>query len=342
MPGSHTGTLPGWQDGGKPAARGARLAGLPSLIGLGARPRSCRRDTWEERGGRLGPSFKARVCFPGAGGREPQKAARGPRPVSVGSGQLREAGQAWPGSGIPVGAGRGGTVPVPAVRPELPEELLLRWLNPLAGKPGTPRLSSPRGCGGIPNGWSRQPRDQAAPQNWVSADGSRPPPPPQYRGLHFHPKTRVPQHIFTSLSVLPRKSSWRGAEQLPARWGGSRQPLQPCSLPRDLDAGVLGAGLLRLRGRSPGCLAEVYHVQVGVGEVVVAGGSPVGLDAGVLRLLAHLHHPADGLPLSVEVQVRVGQVVGVGFLRETPRVPPLGGRARSPPCPPVPQPEVPR
>lgn len=178
MPGSHTGTLPGWQDGGKPAARGARLAGLPSLIGLGARPRSCRRDTWEERGGRLGPSFKARVCFPGAGGREPQKAARGPRPVSVGSGQLREAGQAWPGSGIPVGAGRGGTVPVPAVRPELPEELLLRWLNPLAGKPGTPRLSSPRGCGGIPNGWSRQPRDQAAPQNWVSADGSRPPPPP--------------------------------------------------------------------------------------------------------------------------------------------------------------------
>lgn len=188
MPGSRTGTLPGWQDGGKPAARGARLAGLPSLIGLGARPRSCRRDTWEERGGRLGPSFKARVCFPGAGGREPQKAARGPRPVSVGSGQLREAGQAWPGSGIPVGAGRGGTVPVPAVRPELPEELLLRWLNPLAGKPGTPRLSSPRGCGGIPNGWSRQPRDQAAPQNWVSADGSRPPPPPSIAGSISIPK----------------------------------------------------------------------------------------------------------------------------------------------------------
>lgn len=46
---------------------------------------------------------------------------------------------------------------MPSAWLELPKEPLLRWLNPLAGKPGTPRLSGPRGCGGIPEGWSRQP-----------------------------------------------------------------------------------------------------------------------------------------------------------------------------------------
>lgn len=147
--------------------------------------------------------------------------------------------------------------------------------------------------------------------------------PHEYCGLHFHPKTQVPQRIFTSLPVRPREQS------APPRTGG---PSSHCSLPGDLDAGILRAGLLGAWGRPLGRLAEVHHVQVGVGEVVVAVGRLVGLDAGVLRLLAHLHHPPDGLPLLVEVQVRVGQVVGVGFLCEAPKVPPLGQ------CPCTPQP----
>lgn len=92
-----------------------------------------------------------------------------------------------------------------------------------------------------------------------------------------------------------------------------RQP-QPCSLLLDLDAGILRAGLLWERGRPLGGLAEMHHVQVGIGEVVLVGGRRAGLDAGVFRLLAHI----DDLPLVllrlVEVQVGVGQVVGVGVL----------------------------
>lgn len=174
---------------------GAQLAGLPSIIGLGARPRSRRRDTWEERCGCSGPSFKASLV---SRQQSPRRQRRGSSPSLRGQGS----------SGIPMGAGM--------------EALsLLHWINPLTGNPSTPRLSGPHDYGGIPKGWSQQPRDQAAPQNQVSADGSQP---LQCCGLHFHPKTWVPQRIFTSLSVLPRKSSREGAGWLPMTQGSRCSP----------------------------------------------------------------------------------------------------------------------
>lgn len=95
------GAFPGQQERGQSAVRGSAHQ-LPSLIGLGARLRSRRRDTWEERGGQSCPCFKARVCFPGAGGTEPRKAVWGPLQVPVGSGWLWEPGQAAPSPRKPV------------------------------------------------------------------------------------------------------------------------------------------------------------------------------------------------------------------------------------------------
>lgn len=123
------GTVPGTSLGSRMCRSlrgGAQLAGLPSIIGLGARLRSCRRDTWEERCGRSGPSFKASLV---SRQQSPRRQCRGSSPSLRGQG----------GSGIPMGAG------VEALS-------LLCWINPLMGNLGTPRLSSPHGYGGIPKG----------------------------------------------------------------------------------------------------------------------------------------------------------------------------------------------
>lgn len=71
----------------------------------------------------------------------------------------------------------------------------------------------------------------------------------------------------------------------------------------------------------------MHHVQVGIGQVVIVGSllaaaaaAIAALDAGVLRLLAQLDDAADAfLLLFGEVQVGVGQVVGVRLLGETPK-----------------------
>lgn len=52
-------------------------------------------------------------------------------------------GEPWARQWHPHESWCGGTVPVPSAQLELPKELLLRWLNLLAGKPGTLRLSNP-------------------------------------------------------------------------------------------------------------------------------------------------------------------------------------------------------
>lgn len=96
----------GW---GTACSRGARLTSLPSLIGLGARQKSRRRDTWEERGGRFGPSFKAKVCFQAPAAEGSTEAPAGPCRVRA----LWEAVRAWPGSSIPMAAGTESLSPSP-------------------------------------------------------------------------------------------------------------------------------------------------------------------------------------------------------------------------------------
>lgn len=153
----------------------------------------------------------------------------------------------------------------------------------------------------------------------MSANKSQPP------GAGTEPKAALPsQNTGTVANSAAKKVPlWGGRGEE----GGDQDPRepQPRSLPLDLDAGILRAALLGARGGPPGCLAEVHHVQVGVGQVVAAAGrlaaaAVATLDAGVLRLLAQLDDAADALPLLFgEVQVGVGHVVGVRLLGGTPK-----------------------
>lgn len=131
---------------------GASVAFQP--LGLGARQRSRRRDTWEERADTwvlpLKPEFGVQAWW-----QSPRRQCGGPA----------GPGEPWARQWHPRESWCGGTVPVPSAQPELPKELLLRWLNLLEGKPLT----------GVLKGWSWQPQDQSAPKNHVSLDGRRHP-----------------------------------------------------------------------------------------------------------------------------------------------------------------------
>lgn len=115
----------------------------------------------------------------------------------------------------------------------------------------------------------------------MSANKSQPP------GAGTAPKAALPsQNTGTVANSAAKKVPlWGGRGEE----GGDQDPRepQPRSLPLDLDAGILRAALLGARGGPPGCLAEVHHVQVGVGQVVAAAGrlaaaAVAALDAGVL------------------------------------------------------------
>lgn len=119
-----------WSSPGRQGGSLGSVAFQP--LGLGARQRSRRRDTWEERADAsvlpLKPEFGVQAWW-----QSPRRQCGGP----AGPGEPRA--RQW----HPHESWCGGTVPVPSVQQELPKELLLRWLNLLAGKPGTLRLSNP-------------------------------------------------------------------------------------------------------------------------------------------------------------------------------------------------------
>lgn len=124
-------SLPRQQDRGKPAAGELCSSAFPaSLASVRARG-PAERDTWEETGRHLGPSVKAGVCFPGAGSRDPQKAARGLRPVPVGSGWPWQAERARPGSSIPTGASVEALSPSPQPGQSFPRSCCSAGFNPL-------------------------------------------------------------------------------------------------------------------------------------------------------------------------------------------------------------------
>lgn len=192
-----TRSLP-WAAGRGSVCSGGLGSPLPSLVGLGARPRSRRRDTWEERGGHSCPCFKASLFSR----RRQHRAPEGSVEIPVGPS----------GVGVALGAQAGSTIPMGASVETL--SLSPHSAGAFRGAAGLTPVAV-----GDPEGMEPSPLGANCLQKsglWMGADP---------HGLHFHPKLWVPQRIFTSPSALPRKSSQGGVGQLPTGGRGSQQPL---------------------------------------------------------------------------------------------------------------------
>lgn len=123
----------------------------------------------------------------------------------------------------------------------------------------------------------------------------------------------------TCATLALQELGWLPHVEKGGSWAQTQRRPRPCSLPLDLNAGILRVRWFGLWGWLLGGPVEVDHIQVGIGKGVFRRGWPDGLNAGVFRVVVGLSSPGGRLLPLGQVQVCICDVVVVLDLNEIER-----------------------